>query len=148
MSTVTITDREGLLALLAQVDAFDARDAIEYAAAEPPADHVRAIPVRTLVAEAPALPPLKLPRLSDKTLNGARITELIEAGRGAALVLTIDGLRIEPNLAAVADDPDVVVLAEWREVAKRVTVQGTKPAAVARVILQREQQVQRLLEAA
>ncbi len=143
--TADITSREDLLDLLRQLDD---REAIEFAAAEPPADHVRPIPVRTLVAEAPALPLLKFPKLTERNLNGARIDDLIEAGRSAALVLTTDGVRIEKQLAEVDETDEVIVLAVWREVAKRVTVQGVKSSTVAREILHREQKAQRLLEAA
>lgn len=143
MSTETYDD------LLSAILSETSREAVQ-AAAEPPADHVRAIPVRRLVAEAPALPPmepLKLPRLTEKTMNGERIKELIKAGPAAALVQTVDGLDIKP-LREVEHNNEVVVLTDWRTAAKRVNVDGIKPSTAAREILQREQQVHRLLQAA
>jgi len=140
----TITSRQELLDLLAELDS---REAIEDAAVGP-AEQAAATPsARVLAAAAPTLPPLKLPKLSEKTLNGARIKELLEAGTQAArkgksqrpaLVLTTTGVRITPDLAKVADDADVIVLAQLREVRRAINIEGKTPLEVAQEILDRE----------
>jgi rhodanese-related sulfurtransferase len=129
----TITTRQELLNLIAELDS---REAVEYAAAEPPADHVRAIPVRRLIAEAPILAPLKLPKPSARDLNGATIKKVLAGKRTAAIVHTSNGVRVVE--AIDLDDPNVIVIATRNEVRDLVTVKGKSPVDVARDILDSE----------
>lgn len=138
MSIATdIASREDLLALLAELDA---REAIEVAAAEPPADHVRAIPVRALVKDAPALPavePLPVPRPHGRSITGPVVKRLIEAGTTAAIVNGPQGVEVLDHFDA--DDASIVVLADYWEVAPLVLVDKQRPTDVASDLLRREQ---------
>lgn len=125
----TITTRQELL------------DMLEQLAELTPAEHVQAIPARRLAAEAPALAPLKMPKLSERLLNGKAVTRCVEAGEKAGIVHTPQGVRVVADLDDIAEDPSAVVLAQQAELRYLLLVDALSPLDAARFIIDREAEV-------
>lgn len=122
------------------------REAIEFVVHDVPADYVRAIPVRTLVEQAPELPALA--PLNQRSITGKTIEALLAAGPTAAVVQTARGIRVAQLDDRLANDPAVIVLTAYDEAAAACvvrknddgsTIPGQRPVDFAREVLMREQ---------